>query len=60
MTEKWLRIDLACIKDMLIKQELSSVKWVDSSNQLSDCFTKRGANTNKLLEVLRNGCLNIQ
>ena len=60
VTEKRLRIDLVCIKEMLVKQELSSVKWVDSSNQLSHCFTKRCVNTGKLLEVLRNGCLAIQ
>ena len=59
VTEKRLKIDLACIKEILEKRELSSVKWVDSSNQLSDCFTKRGTNTEKLLQVIRSGYITL-
>ena len=59
VSEKRLRIDLACLKQMLEKRELSTIKWVNSSNQLSDCFTKRGVCTRKLLETLEQGCLNL-
>ena len=59
VSEKRLRIDLACLKQMLERNELSSIKWVTSSNQLSDCFTKRGVCTRKLLETLEQGCLNL-
>ena len=58
VSEKRLRIDLACLKQMLERQELSTIKWVTSSNQLSDCFTKRGVCTRKLLETLEQGSLN--
>ena len=48
VSEKRLRIDLACLKRMLECHELSTIKWVSSCNQLSDCFTKRGVCTKKL------------
>ena len=59
VSEKRLRIDLACLKQMLEYHELSTIKWVNSCNQLSDCFTKRGVCTRKLLETLEQGCLNL-
>ena len=59
VSEKRLRIDLACLKQMLEYHELSTIKWVNSCNQLSDCFTKRGVCTRKLLETLEQGYLNL-
>ena len=55
--EKRLRIDLACLKAMLESQEIYTIKWVNSCNQLSDCFTKRGVCTRKLLDTLEQGSL---
>ena len=55
VTEKRLRIDLASIKEMLQNGEISAIHWVESSNQLSDCFTKRGVSCEKLLNIIKSG-----
>ncbi|KAG1673036.1 DNA polymerase epsilon subunit 2 [Nymphon striatum] len=52
VSEKRLRIDLATIKEMMQRREISHIQWIEASNQISDCFTKRGASCKKLVEVL--------
>ena len=46
--DKRLRIDLAVLEDMLLQKEINSVSWVNTSNQLADCLTKRGASAQQL------------
>ena len=46
--DKRLRIDLAVIRDMLDKQELTEVVWVQSDQQLANCLTKRGSSNEEL------------
>ena len=46
--DKRLRIDLAVVDEMLHKKEINSVSWVDTSHQLADCLTKRGASAERL------------
>lgn len=55
VSEKRLRIDIAAIKEMMHRGEISKVKWVESSSQLSDCLTKKGASCKKLITVLKSG-----
>ena len=55
--DKRLRVDLATIKEMLDKKELCKVQWTPTGHQLSDCLTKKGASTRKLLEVITSGKL---
>ena len=43
-----LRIDLAVLSDMIDRRELNSVKWVDTTHQLADCLTKKGASAERL------------
>ena len=60
MTQEYrLRIDLAAIKEMLIKQEVMSFSWVDKSKQLADCLTKFGASPLLLLSVLETGVTSV-
>merc|ERR1712198_15773 len=58
VNEKRLRIDLAALKE-LVKEGLVSLKWLESCRQLSDCFTKRGVNTYKLIDIIEKGKLNM-
>lgn len=53
--DKKLRIDTACLKEMLKEGEISSLSWLDSKNQLADCLTKTGASSQGLREVLSSG-----
>ena len=50
--DKRLRIDIAVLQDMLSREEVTSVKWVNTEDQLANCLTKRGASSLRLLEVL--------
>ena len=58
VNEKRLRIDLAALKE-LVKEGLVSLKWLESCRQLSDCFTKRGVNTYKLIDIIEKGKLEV-
>lgn len=53
--EKRLRIDIASVKQMLQRKELSSLKWIPASAQMADSLTKVGANTLTLCRALENG-----
>ena len=55
--EKRLILDIALIKEMLQKKELTSVSFVESKDQLADCFTKQGASSVKLQGVISAGSL---
>ena len=55
ITEKRLRIEIAAVKEMIEKQEVASVNWVKSDDQLANCLTKRGASSQKLIHVLTSG-----
>ena len=55
--DRRLRIDLACIKELVYSTELISVKWCPGSQQLADSLTKRGASSQKLLEALQTGMI---
>ena len=46
--DKRLRIDLAVLQDLLCRKEICSVSWIESSKQLADCLTKKGASTEQL------------
>jgi len=54
--EKRLRVELAAIRESARKTEFKA-EWVTNQDQLADCLTKQGADSNKLLGVLRQGHL---
>ena len=56
--DKRLKIDIGILREMLHKQEISSIEWIDSDKQLADPLTKGGASSNKLIEAL-NGTVKI-
>ena len=52
VSDKRLKLDFAVLRDMLDKEEIEKVSWLDGSHQLADCLTKRGASTRKLLAAM--------
>ena len=52
LEDRRLRIDLAVLRDMLDRGEISKVSWVATSRQLADCLTKRGACAQRLLAAV--------
>ena len=57
VSEKRVQIDLAAIKQMLVRGELTSFKWISASKQLADVLTKQGADPLKLAYVFETGKL---
>ena len=46
--DRRLRIDMAVLRDMLEKKDITEVAWIHTSQQLADCLTKKGASTERL------------
>ena len=46
--DRRLRIDIAVLRNMLERGEVEEVSWVDTSLQLADCLTKKGASSRQL------------
>ena len=55
--EKRLVLDIALLKEMMEKEKITSVDFVESKEQLADCLTKQGASTELLRGVLASGNL---
>ena len=51
-------IDVARIKEMLRKNQVQSVKWVPTKEQIADVFTKQGAPTEPFINILERGQFN--
>ena len=55
--EKRLVLDIALLKEMMAKEEITRVDLVDTKEQLADCLTKQGASSELLRGVLASGNL---
>ena len=53
--EKRLRINIAEIQRMFASGEVQMIEWVPSKLQLADCLTKRGVDSDWLLECFNTG-----
>ena len=58
--EKRLRINIAEIQRMLAVGEVQMIEWLPSKLQLADCLTKRGTDSDWLLECFNSGELKIK
>ena len=50
--EKQLRVDIAAVRES-IKHKKIIVQWIDNKGQLADVFTRQGANSQVLLDVIK-------
>ena len=55
--EKILRNSIAGIKELIDLKMIKEVNWVPTQNQLADCMTKQGKNSDWLLRVSSNNIL---
>ena len=53
--DKRLRIDIACIKDCVAKDNVT-VQWCPGSEMLANCLTKRGCSADDLMYLMSVGC----
>ena len=54
-----MRIDIALLQEMLLKKEISRIKWIASHEQIADCLIKQGASTNNLMSTLQDAKLKL-
>ena len=57
VSEKQLRIDIAALKEYINNKDITSIKWMKSSELLADILTKRNANPLSPIKVVSNGYL---
>ena len=57
VSEKRLRVDIASIKQMMERGEISQVIWINTGCQISDCLTKHGASSIKLMQIIKEGAM---
>ena len=50
--EPAMKQDTLVVRDMLSREEIESVTWVRSNEQLADVLTKRGVCTNRIIKIL--------
>ena len=48
VNDRRLRLEITVLRNMLEKEEITTVTWVNSSEQLADCLTKKGVCVDKL------------
>ena len=49
---KYLRINIASLKDMIERGDIMSVEWIETKRQIANCLTKKGASPVTLLEAV--------
>ena len=55
--DKRVRIDTACIREMIERGEVNSVSHCAGKDQIADCLTKKGADGCQLLNILNSGSM---
>ena len=51
--DKRLKVNIVILRNMPLTGEITKIKWIKSSLQLSHCLTKSGASTALLLKTLK-------
>ncbi|ESP03465.1 hypothetical protein LOTGIDRAFT_171402 [Lottia gigantea] len=57
--EKRLRLEISGIKEMIDNYVVKEIIWSETSKQLADCLTKKGASSLLLLKTLEQGHLDL-
>ena len=55
ISEKRLRIDIATIKEMLSRGEIYKITWKQTTFQIANCLTKKGASCDCLFRIITTG-----
>ena len=50
--DKYLRINISVLRDMLASKDIHSVSWVRATKQLANVLTKRGLSGDALLSAV--------
>ena len=47
-----LQVDIACIKEMVEKNQIKEIDWVNTKNQIADSLTKEGVSPGELKKYI--------
>ena len=53
VTDKRILIDISIILEMIDRQEIFQIEWIEGGHQISDCLTKYGVSSSNLLRVIK-------
>ena len=54
VSDKYLRINIVAIFEMLEKGDIQSISWIESQQQVPDCLTKEGKHRLPLLRAINS------
>ena len=55
VSDKRLRIEINSIKEMIEREEICKIKWIESQKQIANSLTKKDADTSLLLHCIKIG-----
>ena len=58
--EKMLRNSIALMKEMLERNEVEAINWVETDNMLADSFTIKGGNSFWIKDVLSKNYIHMR
>ena len=51
--DRHLRTEIALLREMINKKEITKINWIENKYQIADCLTKYGASSEKILSILK-------
>ena len=57
--DKGLRTEIALLREMINKKEITKINWIENKYQIADCLTKYGASSEKLLNTLKTKSIEV-
>ena len=55
VTDKYLRIDIGALKEIIFNIEIESITWIKNEEQIPDPLAEHGTNSLPLTKVLQKG-----
>ena len=55
VSDKRLRIEINSMKEMIAREEISKIRWIESQKQIANALTKKDADTSLILQCIKIG-----
>ena len=57
--DKFLWTKIALLSEMINKNEITKINWIENKYQIADCLTKYGVSSEKLLNTLKTKSIKV-
>ena len=57
--DKRLRTEIALLREMINKKEITKINWIENKYQIADCLTKYEASSEKLVNTLKTKSIKV-